>query len=214
VPSANVPLSAFLEHQSTDDLLEKAGIAVFAEGGQKEQIACTQNKSERMHVFDCKEEKSMMITTKIEIVPFRPAYLPAFVELNIQWIERYFRVEEHDIEQLQGAKEHILDAGGEIYSALLDNEVVGCVALIRESDTVFEIAKMAVRPDRQGLGIGELLGQHAIAEAKKMGCTYLYLVSNQSLVPALTLYHKLGFVEVPVGPTLYERANYKGEMHL
>jgi hypothetical protein len=31
-------MSAFLEHQSTDDLLEKAGIAVFAEGGQKEQL--------------------------------------------------------------------------------------------------------------------------------------------------------------------------------
>jgi hypothetical protein len=31
-------LSAFLEHQSTDDLFEKAGIAVFAEGGHKEQL--------------------------------------------------------------------------------------------------------------------------------------------------------------------------------
>jgi putative acetyltransferase len=155
-----------------------------------------------------------MTSTAIDIIPYRPEYLPAFVALNVEWIERYFKVEAHDVEQLEGAQEHILDKGGEIYFALRASEVVGCIALIKESDTVFEIAKMAVLPDQQGLGIGELLGRHTISEAKKMGCTYLYLVSNQSLTPALRLYGKLGFVEVPVGATLYQRANYKGEMYL
>jgi putative acetyltransferase len=150
--------------------------------------------------------------TMIRIEPFKPEYLPAFIALNLQWIEHYFAVEPHDVEQLEGAYEHILASGGQIFSALDGEEVVGCVALIKETETVFELAKMAVRPDQQGRGIGELLGRHVITEAKKMGCTYLYLVSNQSLTPALTLYAKLGFMEIPVTETLYARGNYKAEM--
>jgi ribosomal protein S18 acetylase RimI-like enzyme len=75
------------------------------------------------------------------------------------------------------------------------------------------MAKMAVKPAFRGLGAGAKLGRHLIKEAKKMGCTRLFLESNRELTPALTLYKKLGFVEVPIGETLYSRANYKAEMY-
>ena len=150
---------------------------------------------------------------EIELIPYQAEYLPDYISLNLEWIRHYFKVEPHDIEQLEQAQENILDKGGQIYFARCGKEIVGTVALIKDSDHVFELAKMAVRPDQQGKGIGELLGRHVIAEAQRLGAKFLYLVSNQSLTPALTLYAKLGFVEVPVGASLYERANYKAEMH-
>jgi putative acetyltransferase len=148
----------------------------------------------------------------ITIVPYNPTYLPAFIALNLEWIEKYFKIEPHDIEQLEGAQEHILDTGGTILFALDAQNVIGCVALIKESDTVYELAKMAVSPSHQGKGIGELLGRAVIEEARKTSCKLLYLVSNQSLAPALGLYAKLGFAEVPVVGGLYERGNYRAEL--
>ncbi|HYK76864.1 MAG TPA: hypothetical protein VEV16_07800 [Daejeonella sp.] len=58
-----------------------------------------------------------------------------------------------------------------------------------------------------------MLGEYLIFEAKKLGCTYLFLESNQKLGPALSLYKKLGFIETPIGNTPYSRADYKAEMY-
>jgi putative acetyltransferase len=150
----------------------------------------------------------------IKIVSYSPEYLPAFIAYNTEWIETYFKVEPHDIEQLEQAEANIIAGGSQIYFAIEGEAILGTVALIKDSGSVFELAKMAVPPMHHGKGIGALLGQHVIAEAKKIGCRYLYLVSNRSLIPALTLYKKLGFVEVEVGETLYERANFKAEIWL
>ena len=53
-----------------------------------------------------------------------------------------------------------------------------------------------------------------IEEARSLGCTYLFLESNQRLTPALNIYKSLGFVEVPIGETPYARADFKAEMYL
>ena len=97
--------------------------------------------------------------------------------------------------------------------AQLGDLIVGTCALIKTGDTSYELAKMAVSPQHQGLGIGKKLCQQAIEEAQKLGATYLYLESNQQLTPALTLYKSLGFVEVPIGDTPFARANFKAEMY-
>lgn len=148
----------------------------------------------------------------LQIVHFSPEYLPDYIRLNLEWIERFFKVEPHDIEHLEGAQEHILATGGNIFFALDGQEVVGCVALVKDTEDTYELAKMAVSPKHQCRGIGEALGRHVIAQVKQLGGKYLYLVSNQSLTPALTLYAKLGFKEIPMINSLYERGNYKAEM--
>ncbi|MDB5226951.1 MAG: family N-acetyltransferase [Bacteroidota bacterium] len=150
----------------------------------------------------------------LEIIDYHPELREHFTALNIEWISTYFIVEPHDREQLEDPEEYILSKGGRIFFAEYENKIIGTVAMIKISDTTYELAKMAVSPAYRGLGAGLKLGEHVIAEAKKLGCTYLFLESNQKLTPALTLYKKLGFIEVPVGDTPYERANYKGEMYL
>ena len=150
---------------------------------------------------------------EVEIIDFKPRFRQEFTDMNIEWISHYFTVEPHDLEQLGNPEEYILAKGGQIFFARYGDEIIGTVALIKCAETVYEMAKMAVKPAFRGSGAGEKLGSHLIEAAKKAGCTRLFLESNRQLTPALTLYKKLGFVEVPIGETLYSRANYKAEMY-
>ena len=150
---------------------------------------------------------------EVKIIDFEPQYRQEYKDMNIEWISQNFTVETHDLEQLENPEDYILDKGGKIFFAKYGDEIVGTVALIKVSETVYEMAKMAVKPAFKGLGAGEKLGRHLIEAAKKAGVTRLFLESNRQLIPALTLYKKLGFVEIPVGETLYLRVNYKAEMY-
>ena len=150
---------------------------------------------------------------EVQIIDYEPQYRQEFAEMNIEWISQYFTIEPHDLEQLENPEDYILSKGGRIFFARYGDEIIGTVALIKVSETVYEMAKMAVKPTFQGLGAGEKLGRHLIEAAKKAGCTRLFLESNRQLTPALQLYKKLGFTEVPIGETLYSRANYKAEMY-
>ena len=88
-------------------------------------------------------------------------------------------------------------------------EIVGTCALIKVSDTAFELGKMAVTEKAQGLKIGQQLGQAAINKAQEAGAEQLVLYSHRSLGPALHVYRKLGFKEVPCPPNGYKRADIK-----
>ncbi len=150
---------------------------------------------------------------EVEIIDYEPQFRREYKDLNVEWIARYFAIEPHDLEQLENPEDYILARGGKIFFARYGDEIIGTVALIKDSETVYEMAKMAVKPAFRGLGAGEKLGRHLIEAARNLGCARLFLESNQKLTPALTLYKKLGFVKVPIGETLYSRANYKAEMY-
>lgn len=152
------------------------------------------------------------ITDKAEILDFAPEFAQDFKALNEEWITRYFVMEDADIKSLGDPKGYILDKGGYILMARYNNEIVGTCALINEGNNIYELAKMAVSPKVQGLGIGKLLGEAAVLKAKQAGAVKLYLVSNRRLATALNLYKKLGFEEVPMPPSIYERADIKMEI--
>ncbi len=150
----------------------------------------------------------------IQIVDFNPFYAQSFYDLNHEWISKYFVMEEADEQSLSNPQSYIIDKGGLILMGLFQGEAVGTCALIKEGEGVFELAKMAVAPKAQGLRIGRLLGERAIERARKAGAHTVYLVSNRKLTTALSLYTKLGFVEVPMAPSIYQRADIKMELSL
>jgi putative acetyltransferase len=150
----------------------------------------------------------------MEIIDYSPQYKDDFKRLNVEWISAYFAIEEPDLVVLDDPEGSILKKGGKILFAKLGDAIIGTCALKKESETVYELVKMGVSPQYQGLGAGKQLGQRIIEEARKLGCTYLYLESNQRLIPALTMYKSLGFVEIPMGETPYSRADFKAEMYL
>jgi GNAT superfamily N-acetyltransferase len=146
---------------------------------------------------------------QIEIVAYNSKYQKSFKDLNIEWISNYFEVEPNDIKALDHAEEYIINKGGEIFSAVLNDEVLGVCALIKSDgkNYDYELAKMAVSPKAQGKGVGLLLAESAIKWASEKGASKIYLESNTKLTPAIKLYEKLGFKRITGISSAYNRVD-------
>lgn len=161
------------------------------------------------------EQKKRRESKLIEIEDYRPNYQKAFKELNIEWIEKFFKVEEADLKALDNP-ESILEGGGAILIALFEKEVAGVCALVKLDGERydFELAKMTVSPRFQGKGIGYVLGSSIVKRARRLGAKNIYLESNTILKPAIRLYQKLGFKKVKGIQSPYERGNIQMELKL
>ncbi len=155
------------------------------------------------------ERKKIRESKEVTIVSYGSEYRQAFRDLNKQWIETYFEMEEKDLQVLNNPEEYIIKHGGEILVALLEGKAVGVCALVKAEvpDYEYEMAKMAVDPVAQGRNIGWLLGQALIQRAKVLGARKLFLESNTILKPAIGLYQKLGFKKIAGYKSPYKRAN-------
>jgi ribosomal protein S18 acetylase RimI-like enzyme len=151
---------------------------------------------------------------EIEIIPFKKELASSFKALNIAWLEKYFSVEPHDEVVLSDPEEHIIKKGGHIYFAQYGDAIVGTFALLKQEDGVFELGKMAVSEQYQGKNIGNKLLQHCMEEAKRLGASKVVLFSNTLLGPAIHLYKKYGFKDVPMGYSEYKRSNIKMEKQI
>lgn len=153
---------------------------------------------------------------QVHIVEYQPGFRDAFRNLNEEWISKYFRMEKTDFDSLNDPEGYIISKGGHILIAVYENEPVGVCALIKMVDNKynFELAKMAVQPKAQGMGVGYLLGIACIDLAKGAGAEWLYLESNTILKPAINLYKKLGFNEITGRQTPYERCNIQMELKI
>lgn len=153
----------------------------------------------------------MKTKNTVEIIPFSIELSSYVKALNYEWLEKYFKVEKGDVISLSNPQTEIIDKGGFIYFAKRNSEIIGTVSLLKKSDTVFELGKMAVTEKVQGLGIGKLLVEHCLTIAKDKNIEKLILYSNTQLASAIHLYKKYGFTETELEQGLYERANIKME---
>lgn len=150
----------------------------------------------------------------IEIVDFSDELSEPIKTLNYEWLEKYFRVEDSDAISLSDPKKYIIDKGGFIYYAKLNGEIVGTASLLKKSETIYELGKMAVTATAQGYGIGTILLEHCLNVAKQKHIQILILYSNTVLKSAIHLYRKYGFEEIELEQGLYERANIKMQKRL
>ena len=159
------------------------------------------------------------------LLTYEPRFAPAFAALNYEWIETYFEVEEEDRLALEDPEGYALSKGGQIFFVVEGETAVGTVAVVplkagstttdHGDRAVYELAKMAVRPDRQGRGYSHLLMQACIDYARGAGADELMLVTNDVLKPALGLYTGAGFVPVErYSDTRYERGNLEMRLAL
>ena len=154
-----------------------------------------------------------MENTNIEIVDYQSEHQPWFEKLNRDWIEKFFWMEPIDVEVLQKPDEYIINKGGSILMATYDKEMAGTVALKFVDSGIYEFTKMGVIEKFQGKKIGEALALAAIQKAKSLEAKKIILYSNTKLAPAIALYKKLGFIEIPLdGP--YKRSDLKMELRL
>lgn len=154
------------------------------------------------------------LKAKITIIPFSDKYAKTFHDLNMEWLEKYFYVEAHDKEVLENPKSYIIDNNGYIFFAKYEDIIVGTVALMNEP-WGYELSKMAVSPNYQGLKIGQKLMDHCIQFSKEKKWKSLLIYSNTKLPPAIYLYKKNGFKEIPMEKNKpYNRGNIKMVLRL
>lgn len=171
-------------------------------------LASLEMALERRSFFDrMQEARADAAGGEVQIIPFAVEHRAAYRDLNLEWVSTYFRVEPHDEEQLSHP-ERILEDGGEIWLARLDGVIVGTGVLFSEGNGSYEIAKMAVRPDIRGKGIGKKILEMLIRRFRERGGRRLWLQTNSRLENAIGLYRRFGFVDfTPDRPSPYERAN-------
>ena len=119
----------------------------------------------------------------------------AFHDINAEWIEAMYRMEEADREVLCNPRARIVDGGGTIlFVEAPDLGLIGTCALRKTGEGQFELTKMGVRESARGRKAGEFLLAAIIERAQAMGAEKLYLLSNAKSAAAIHLYEKLGFV--------------------
>jgi putative acetyltransferase len=144
----------------------------------------------------------------MKLMKYEPRFKDAFKALNVEWISKYFKVEKKDLEQLENPEECVAN-GGEIFFVVNEEgQAVGTTAMYHLGEQVYELAKMAVRPDYQGRGFSNLLMQACEDWAREQNAREIIIVSNTSLTPAITLYKKHGYIVTRLGQDPdYERGD-------
>jgi ribosomal protein S18 acetylase RimI-like enzyme len=150
---------------------------------------------------------------QLEIVDYKPEHQPWFEQFNREWIEKYFWMEPIDVAVLEHPDEHIINKGGHILMAYWNKQIAGTAALKYVDNETYEFTKMAVDIKFRGLKIGWALTEAAIQKAGSLGAKKIILYSSTLLAPAISLYRKIGFTEVPVDP-IYKRSDIKMELAL
>jgi len=134
----------------------------------------------------------------MKVVPYNLKYKNDFVEMNKEWISTMFKIEDEDLREIENIEEAI-EKGAEIFFSIDENDhVMACCMVAPRVDGDWEIMKFAARGMYTGTGAGSACLKACIDYAKNKHIDRLIIVSNRRCVQALHLYHKYGFIEMPV----------------
>jgi len=90
---------------------------------------------------------------------------------------------------------------GRLLLAWVDHELAGCGALRGLADTDYanacEMKRLYVRPGFRGFGLGRMLAQSLLDEARSAGYSVMLLDTLDEMEAARELYASLGFDEIP-----------------
>ena len=74
-------------------------------------------------------------------------------------------------------------------------EIIGSYGIFRVNEKICELRKMYLLPGYQGKGLGRIMMEDAIQQAKALGYAEIILETNTLLDKAIHLYKKYGFEE-------------------
>ena len=111
--------------------------------------------------------------------------------LNIDLGFQHFDDELKDLKTMYNTN----DGGIILYKE--NNEFIACVALRRNAVNIGELKRMFVQTTQQHKGIGKKLLEEAIALAQNCQYEFIRLDTLNHMIPAINLYKKYGFYEIP-----------------
>ena len=86
---------------------------------------------------------------------------------------------------------------GALFLAMDQDTAAGCVGLRKTDTGICEMKRLFVKPGYRGKGVGRMLAEKSIHEAKKLGYKKMRLDTMDWLKKAVRLYESLGFQQIP-----------------
>ncbi|MBN3034654.1 MAG: bifunctional helix-turn-helix transcriptional regulator/GNAT family N-acetyltransferase [Bacteroidales bacterium] len=139
---------------------------------------------------------------EMRIIPFDDKYLEDFVDISRDWLQECIGISDHDEKVLANPRREVLDKGGMIYFAILDEELLGTFLLMPLGGGHCEMSKFAVKKPYRRLGIGSIMAGQAMDIAVGRGCRKILLFTHINLREALLFYAGIGFRQVKSHPLM------------
>jgi len=100
-------------------------------------------------------------------------------------------------QELAGLPGDYAPPDGRLLVAEYENNLAGCVALHKLEGGICEMKRLYLRPQFSGKGLGHLLADRIIAEARKIGYERMRLDTVEPVMgDAVAMYRKIGFREI------------------
>ena len=104
---------------------------------------------------------------------------------------------QHFDDELDGLKRMYAKPCGGIMLAKKGEELIGCAAIRKISDTVGELKRMYIKPGHRNKGIAKTLLKKALQLARDCNYAVVKLDTLNNMFPAIHLYKQAGFYETP-----------------
>ena len=127
---------------------------------------------------------------------------PGFVE--------YLGIQNYE-DELKHLEKKYGKPSGRLYLLYVNDELAGCVGLRKLDKQKCELKRLYVKPRFRGEGLGELLLERIMGDARRIGYKYMYLDTLPFLKTALKMYKRFGFEEIeryndsPIDDTIFMR---------
>jgi putative acetyltransferase len=100
-------------------------------------------------------------------------------------------------QELAGLPGDYAPPDGRLLLAEYRGQLAGCIALHRLGPGICEMKRLYLRPPFRGKGLGRVLAEAVIAEARVIGCRKMRLDTVEPVMPnAVAMYRRLGFKEI------------------
>ncbi|KAA1039951.1 GNAT family N-acetyltransferase [Macrococcus equipercicus] len=136
---------------------------------------------------------------KYEIIQYNESYKEQLINfiLSIQQNEFNIAIDRADQPDLEDIESNYLSSGGQFWMALSeDNEIVGCVGLVRLANNNSALKKMFVNSNMKNLKIGKKLLNKVVDTALNHNIEHIYLGTIDKFISAQHFYSNNGFKEI------------------
>jgi len=114
---------------------------------------------------------------------------------------------EHELKNLPG--DYAPPDGRLLLAKDDDDQIAGCIAMRKHSPGICEMKRLFVRPTYRSTGLGRVLVNTIIDEARKLGYTHMRLDTLPGRMDkAIALYRSIGFVDIEPYYTSLETAKF------